>query len=136
MIQLASAISLNKRGLKLSLFSIFIRGLSSRVCYPVLSNSAKKPPVTSGPESVKGEGTAAELVRVIRKIAQVKKRLRAIKNEIAQLRKSDLYKLKTEAEKAEDEGRDLLAELASQVDQKIPLSRERLAAVIRRSGHT
>jgi DnaJ-domain-containing protein 1 len=86
----------------------------------------------SSPESVKGEGTAAELVRVIRKIAQVKKRLDTIENEIAQLRESDLYKLKTEAEKAEDEGRDLLTELAVQVDQKIALSRDRLGARIRR----
>ena len=75
----------------------------------------------SSPESVKGEGTAAELVRVIRKIAQVKKRLHAIKTKIAQLKESDLYKLKIKVEKAEGEGRDLFAELASQVDEEIVL---------------
>jgi len=86
----------------------------------------------SSPESVKGEGTAVELVRVIRKIAQVETRLRAIEIEIAQLEESDLYKLKTEAERAEDEGRDLLAELASQVDEKIAFASERLAVITRR----
>jgi len=73
----------------------------------------------SSPESVKGEGTAADLVRVIRKIAQVKKRIIDVKNEIAELDKSNLYKLKKKAEKAENKGRDLLAELVSQIDREI-----------------
>ena len=90
----------------------------------------------NSPESVKGEGIAAELVRVIRKIAQVKRRLGAIKIEITQLEKSDLYKLKIKAERADDEGRDLLAELASQVGERIAVARERLAAITRRTVYT
>jgi DnaJ domain. len=86
----------------------------------------------SSPESVKGEGTAAELVRVIRKIAQAEKRLHAIKIEVTQLKKSDLYKLKTKAEKAEDEGRDLLAELASRIDEEIAANRNRLAKLTKK----
>lgn len=86
----------------------------------------------SSPESIKGEGTAAELVRVIRKIDQVEKRLHAIEIEIAQLKESDLYKLKTKVEKAEDEGRNLLGELASQVDEEIVLANKRLAVINRR----
>ena len=86
----------------------------------------------SSPESVKGEGTAAELVRVIRKIAQIKKRLRAIEIEIAQLKESELYQLKTKTEAAEKEGRDLLAEMASRVDGDIALARKRLAEIDRR----
>jgi len=46
----------------------------------------------SSPESVKGEGPGAELVRVIRKIAQVEDRLKAIDAEIARLEESDLYR--------------------------------------------
>lgn len=80
----------------------------------------------NSPESVKGEGTAAELVRVIRKLAQVKRRLHDIKIELAQLKESDLYRLKKKAEEAEDEGRDLLAELASRVDYDISLANQRL----------
>lgn len=86
----------------------------------------------SSPESVKGEGTAVELVRVIRKIAQVEKRLRAIEAEVAQLVNSDLFKLKTRAEKAEDEGRDLLDELASRVEEDIVLAKNRLGELTRR----
>lgn len=86
----------------------------------------------SSPESVKGEGVAAELVRVIRKISQIKKRLRSIRIELTQLRKSDLYKLKRNAEKAEDKGRDLLSELAAQVDEDIAVALNRLAELSRK----
>ncbi|MGH7889373.1 MAG: molecular chaperone DnaJ [Thermodesulfobacteriota bacterium] len=71
------------------------------------------------PESVKGDGPGAELVRVIRKIVQVEERLRNIEIEINQLKESDLYKLKTKVEEAEKEGRDLLAEMAEQLDEQI-----------------
>jgi hypothetical protein len=46
------------------------------------------------PESVKREGTGVELVRIIRKVAQVEERLRSIEIEINELRESDLYKLR------------------------------------------
>ena len=90
----------------------------------------------SSPESVKGEGVAAELVRVIRKIAQVKERLRVIEIEIDQLKESDLYKLKTEVEKAEDEGRDLLAEMASRVDEQIARASKKLDKITKRRATT
>ena len=90
----------------------------------------------SSPESVKGEGTAAELVRVIRKIAQVENRLRVIETEIAHMEESDLYQLKTKVEAAENEGRDLLAEMASRVKEEIALARERLARITGRRVHT
>jgi len=80
----------------------------------------------SSPESIKGEGTAAELIRVIRKIAQVEKRLHSIEFEISQLEESDLYQLKIKVEKAEDEDRDLMAEMASRVDEQIALANDRL----------
>jgi len=89
----------------------------------------------SSPESVKGEGTAAELVRIIRKIAQVEQRIHAIEIEITQLKESDLYELKIKVEKEEDKGRNLLGEMASQVDEKIILANKRLAAITRREGH-
>lgn len=89
----------------------------------------------SSPESVKGEGTAAELVRVIRKIAQVKNRLRAIEINIAQQEESDLYQLKTKADAAEKEGRDLLAEMASKMDEQIALANRRLSEITRRRVH-
>ena len=45
---------------------------------------------------MKGEGPGAELVRAIRKIAQVEGRLKAIDAEIARLEESDLYNLKNQ----------------------------------------
>jgi len=90
----------------------------------------------SSPESVKGDGTATELVRVIRKIAQVEKRLRVIETEIAHLKGSDLYQLKTKVEAAENEGRDLLAEMASRVKEMIALASERLARINGGRAHT
>ena len=89
----------------------------------------------SSPESVEGEGTAAELVRVIRKIAQVEKRLRVIETESTQLEESDLYQLKTKVETAENEGRDLLDEMASRVKEEIASASKRLARITGRRVH-
>jgi hypothetical protein len=80
----------------------------------------------NSPDSVKGEGVGAELVRVIRKIAQAKKRLPVIDNEIRQLKQSDLYQLKMKVEESEFQGRDLLGEMASQLDRQISFAQERL----------
>ena len=84
----------------------------------------------SSPEAVKGDGVGAELIRVIRKTAQIERRLQAIESIIAQLRSSDLYRLKTEVERAEAEGRDLLAEMASRLDQQITDRRGHLASLM------
>lgn len=73
----------------------------------------------TSPESVEGEGVGPDLVRVIRKMAQVERRLGDIETEITQIEASDLYKLKARVEEGENEGRDLLAELASQVERQI-----------------
>ncbi len=80
----------------------------------------------ASPESFKGEGTAAELVRVIRKIAQIKKRLARIEHEIEILKKSELFELKIRVERATSAGRDLLQEMAEDLSAQIELSRQRL----------
>jgi len=82
------------------------------------------------PESVKGKGTGAELVRLIRKIAQVEGRLRTIALEMAQLKESDLHELRKKVEEAENKGRDLLAEMASRVDKKINRAHKRFNDLI------
>jgi len=86
----------------------------------------------SSPESVKGEGPGAELVRVIRKIAQVEDRLKVIDEEIAWLEESDLFRLKKEVDQAKEEGRDLLAEMAARVDQQVVEAQGRLRSA---TGH-
>ena len=74
----------------------------------------------SSPDAIKGDGVAAELIRVIRKIAQVQARLRTIEATIDDLQSSDLYRLKGEVESAEAEERDLLAEMASRWTGRLP----------------
>jgi hypothetical protein len=80
----------------------------------------------ASPESVKGEGTGADLVRTIRKIAQVEGRLRAIRAEIDRLRTSELFELRAKAQQAITENRDLLAEMCSHLDNQITEAREHL----------
>jgi hypothetical protein len=87
----------------------------------------------NSPESVKGDIPGAKLIRVIRKIAQAEARLSSIDLEIDQMKKSDLYQIKIRAEKAEKEGRDLLAEMASNLETKIELARTELKKVINKA---
>jgi DnaJ-domain-containing protein 1 len=80
----------------------------------------------SSPEGVKGEGVGAELIRVIRKIAQVEERLEAIEREITKLKGSGLYQLKLKVEEAEGKGKDLLAEMAWELNNEIFFAKEKL----------
>jgi len=73
----------------------------------------------SSPESVFGEGTAAELVRVIRKIAQVRRRLAEIEGDLKENMASDLCDLKKKVDEGTRQGRDVLSEMASAVNARI-----------------
>jgi hypothetical protein len=79
----------------------------------------------SSPESVKGAGVGADLVRVIRQIKQVRVRLAQIELEIASLTESEIAKLKAKAEEASKQGRDLLAEMAENVKRRVEAARGR-----------
>ena len=57
----------------------------------------------SNPDMVQGEGTAAELVRVIRQLAQIDRRLEVIAEDIEGMKQSDLYRL---FQKSTDAGKD------------------------------
>lgn len=83
----------------------------------------------NSPESVKGDGAGAELVRVIRKIAQMELRLRAIETQIAQLKETDLYRLKEKVEEAEQQRRNLLAEMAATLSEQIKEAQKRLVGM-------
>ncbi len=89
----------------------------------------------SSPEQVRGDGTAAELVRVIREIAQVHNRLDAIKTEIEALGQAELSRLKRQVEEAAAHGQDLLAEIAGQLDSRIEGARARLKQVSKAGAH-
>ena len=86
----------------------------------------------ASPDNVEGDGFGAELVRVIRKIAQVQARLRAIATEMDQLRVSELWQLKSKIEEAHAQGLDLLEDLAVRLDQRIGETRERLNGIVTR----
>jgi hypothetical protein len=78
------------------------------------------------PESIKDGGIEVELIRVIRKIAQVEERFKTIEAEIGTLKISELHQLRARVEQAETEGHDLLTEMATQVTEEIAEARKRL----------
>lgn len=82
------------------------------------------------PETVEGEGIAAELVRTIRRIHQVHRRLADIVTRLSDLRSSELYKLNERVFEAQGRGRDLLAEMAEELKRKIDAVNIRLRAAL------
>jgi hypothetical protein len=80
----------------------------------------------NSPDSVEGEGTGAELIRIIRKIALVEERLRAIDMEIAELKAADLWRLKEQVEETDKAGRDILREMKTSIDSRIVEAKQRL----------
>ena len=73
----------------------------------------------TSPDAVMGEGIGVELVRTIRKIHQVHARLARIEAEIAALTSSELALLKARAESERMNGRDVLAQMAAELDTHI-----------------
>lgn len=80
----------------------------------------------SSPDFVFGDGTGADLVRVIRKIAQVKRRLAEIDGETKSVTETELFDLKTRIEDGTRRGRDILSEMASSVVMRIAERRSEL----------
>jgi len=78
----------------------------------------------SSPDSVRGSGVGADLVRVLRQLGQVRNRLAGIEEEIAGLEASDIATLQAKAEAASKEGRDLLAEMAANAQGRINTARK------------
>jgi hypothetical protein len=81
----------------------------------------------SSPEAFHGEGPGAELVRVIRRISQVRGRLAEIEAESQALLRSDLYQLRLRVEEAAQDGRDVLKEMVAKTDEQIAEAKRRLA---------
>jgi predicted nucleic acid-binding Zn-ribbon protein len=91
----------------------------------------------TSPESVQGEGIGAELVRIIRQIHQAKKNIAAIEQELSKLRASEIARLNQDAQAAQQEGRDLLTELAADVRERVADARkkhETLAVELKKHG--
>jgi DnaJ-domain-containing protein 1 len=80
----------------------------------------------SSPESVKGEGIGAELIRLLRQISQSRERLKAIEQEAKAVEKTDLYLLRDQVIASEQIGHDLFSKMALQLDQKISAAQKSL----------
>lgn len=78
------------------------------------------------PELIEDKGVIANLVRTIRQISQIQIRLKAIQKEIGVLEQTDLYQLRSRVIRANQEGNNLLAEIASQLDTQINSAKEQL----------
>ncbi|HEX5082529.1 MAG TPA: hypothetical protein VFY40_10815 [Blastocatellia bacterium] len=80
-----------------------------------------------GLESVEiGGAMSAEMILLVRRIAEIKQRLAEIESEIEETTNSETYKLKLRVENAETIGVDLFADLIGQVDRQIKKARNRL----------
>jgi phage terminase Nu1 subunit (DNA packaging protein) len=76
-------------------------------------------------ESVSGEDSIAELLRIGRQIQHALRDIAAIEQEMRELPTSEIAQFQHDAEAAEREGRDLLAELAASLREKIADAKRR-----------
>lgn len=81
----------------------------------------------SSPDSVPGEGIGAELIRALRKIAQSHNRLQGIEEELLAIQETELYQLRLQVLQTEKAGRNLIEEMAIELDQQIIIAQQKLA---------
>ncbi len=80
-------------------------------------------------ELARQSNSAQDLVQVMRAMAATQERIEAINGEIGRVKNSELYRLKTRADRAAAIGHNFLAELVSQVERQIRKSQNRLATM-------
>lgn len=71
------------------------------------------------PEAIVGEDVGSRIVKVIRRIAQLRRRLAEVQKEMEAYRKTEIYSLRDTIEKEEAMGSDPLGDLAKQLSQRI-----------------
>ena len=86
------------------------------------------------PEAVRGDGPGVELVRVIRRMSQMRGRLAEMEAELQELVRSDLFQLKSRLDEAQQFGRDALQEMIAKVDEQMEQARHRLEKNDPRNG--
>ena len=82
-----------------------------------------------GPETAKGIDIGAELIRLIRRIAQTRQNIKELIERIEELRNSDIYCFRQRVDDGLADGIDYLAEMAATVDLDIAKARKRLAVL-------
>lgn len=80
----------------------------------------------ASPDSVPGSGVASDLVRVIRQIAQVRRRLDRIQHEIRVLETSKLHTLYMRHNARRNAGSSLIEEMAERLNKQIDAAQQRL----------
>jgi len=78
------------------------------------------------PEAVEGEDVGSRIVKTIRRIAQLRRRMGEIQQELEAQRQTEIYQLKTTIEEAESLGGDPLGDLARQLLQQLSEQKIRL----------
>ena len=84
------------------------------------------------PEAIVGDDIGAQMVKAIRRLAQLRRRLTEIATEVEAMQHGELYELKTSVEEAEALGGDPLGDLASGLMREI--SERKIAVEMEREG--
>jgi hypothetical protein len=86
----------------------------------------------ASPDSIRGLDAAADLMRTLRQIAQSQRRLLDIESQIRALEQSDLNQLLHKQQSFEQRGRNLMKEMAKELDQQIAVAQQRLSEIKRK----
>lgn len=81
------------------------------------------------PDAVEGAGTAIDLVRTIRAIAQIRRRITDLDGEIEEIYSSDIHALMVRIHDAELDNRDILSQMAVNLDAQIQELADRIKAI-------
>ncbi len=71
------------------------------------------------PEAIVGEDVASRIVKTIRRIAQLRRKIQEVKQELEALRRTDIYQLKQTIEEQEANRGDPLGDLAGDLKRQI-----------------
>jgi hypothetical protein len=72
-----------------------------------------------GPEAVQGSDPEAMRLRIVRRIAQIEEQLDLLASDLADLKASPLWKLKTMVDEAAARGKDLVREMVARLKRDI-----------------
>jgi hypothetical protein len=88
------------------------------------------------PEAVQGSDPLAERTRLARRVAETEAQLHAFDDDLARLKETPLWRLKTMVEEAAGQGRDLVADMVKRLKRDILVARNRLDAVSARPAES
>jgi hypothetical protein len=91
---------------------------------------------SNNPESSQGGDVAAELLRILHKIAQSEQRLASIEQTMEELGQSDAFQMQCQVQQAQHRGRDLLAEMSQALDQHIQRAQQLLNKLKTQTGQS